>query len=527
MRPLIILGCSLLATFASALPAQAQTIAGGRVELALTMRLHDGAGLEALIRAQSDPRSPLYAHFLSPAQFETTFAPTPTEYVATIARLRQEGVRVERTYKSRIAIIGSAPAAIAHRVFAASASSHRSYDVPHDLTSTVAMVVAGDATESKIATASSGLTHKGITRAASSTTSALYGPDGGFGPLGVTVANDFPVIHGYSGTGVKVADVTDNSVSDGNVGRFLTQFGIARTGPPTVDALPAVSTDLFQSDFDAEWILGTAPGVSLYTYGFDFFLNPNFLAAITQVVDDNVADIVNVSFAACESDDTLALALAPVLTRAAAQGMTFEGITYGGANPCLSNLSENEVPSGDDHVLAVSGTNAVENNDGTLVAQSAFPQNGSGVSVIFPLPSWQRHIPGITLAGRNTPDIVLVNEVNSTGPSAYTSFYSDGYGYPTEWDGGALSHQDPIFVNNAPAAGMLAGIQQMVGHRLGAFNQTLYALFAANGYGVAFQDITVGCNTTIYDKPSCAKPGYDLTAGIGTIDAYQVGKLLH
>jgi hypothetical protein len=52
-------------------------------------------------------------------------------------------------------------------------------------------------------------------------------------------------------------------------------------------------------------------------------------------------------------------------------------------------------------------------------------------------------------------------------------------------------------------------------------------LFATNGYGAAFQDITVGCNTTIYDKPSCAKPGYDLTAGIGTIDAYQVGKLLH
>jgi subtilase family serine protease len=204
--------------------------------------------------------------------------------------------------------------------------------------------------------------------------------------------------------------------------------------------------------------------------------------------------------------------------------MTFEAVTFGTfgePNVCSTQVAEGEVPSSDENVLAVSGSSAIENADGSLVAQSAFPQSGGGVSLLFPVKAWQRSIPGVNLAGRNTPDIVLTTEVNGAGPSAYTAMIVQDYYYPPAWDGG----QD--VVDNASAAGLLAGIQEMVGHRLGAFNQTLYELFAKTGYGTAFKDITVGCNGFLNGKAFCAKAGYDLTSGVGTIDAYQVGKLLH
>jgi kumamolisin len=526
MRSLLaFLGYSLCALLIAAQPVRAQTAASDRVALTLTMRLHDAARLEALIRAQSDPRSPFYAHFLSPAQFEAAFAPTPAEYAATVARLQASGIRVERTYRSRMAIVASASAAVARRVFAAHPHSHRSFDVPRELTATVDTVVGAIAGVSTVSTAHA-FARPAVTRIASAaktatTATSLYGPDDGFGPTGVTVANDFPVMHGLRGRGIKVADVIDNPVSDANVAVFLSKFGITRTGPPTKNIGFAVTPDYFQPDFDAEWVIGTAPGVAYYDYQYEFGLDPYILAAIAQVVDDNIADVVNVSFAACESDDTLALALAPILSRAAAEGITFEGVTFGGPNDCSPKLAANEIPSGDEHVLAVSGTDAAEQNDGTLIVQSGLPQSGGGVSLIFPVPSWQRTVAGVDTAGRNTPDIVLSTEVNGTGPSAYTA-NSDEFGgyYPAAWDGGA------VFVNNAPAAGMLAEIQQMVGHRLGAFGQTLYALYAENGYGTAFHDVIVGCDGVLYGKPFCAKPGYDLTSGIGSIDAYRIGKLL-
>jgi subtilase family serine protease len=240
-------------------------------------------------------------------------------------------------------------------------------------------------------------------------------------------------------------------------------------------------------------------------------------------VSDNIVDVVNTSFAACELDDTLELALEPVLAQGAAQGIAFEGVQFGTPTTCdYKGIDPIMVPGGDVNSLAVGASNAIADPSGALTAQSGLPASGGGVSLIVPLPAFQNGISGINPAGRNTPDLVLAGEVNSVGPSAY--FTAENFGGPSGppgWNGGF------VFANNAPAAGMLADLQQMVHHRLGAFNRTLYRLFGADGYGAAFSDITSGCDGLVGSTPLCARQGYDVTSGIGSVDVYRLGKLLH
>lgn len=65
-----------------------------RVDLALVLRYRDATRLEQLVEQQGDPESPLYHRFLSSEQFDASFAPSPSEYVGTIALLERAGFRV-------------------------------------------------------------------------------------------------------------------------------------------------------------------------------------------------------------------------------------------------------------------------------------------------------------------------------------------------------------------------------------------------------------------------------------------------
>ena len=78
----------------------------------------------------------------------------------------------------------------------------------------------------------------------------------------------------------------------------------------------------------------------------------------------------------------------------------------------------------------------------------------------------------------------------------------------------------------APAAGLMATLQQMSGHRLGALDRTLYTLLQKKAYGGVFSDVTQGCNGSFGGVPICAAAGFDLSTGIGAVDGYRLGKAL-
>jgi subtilase family serine protease len=65
-----------------------------RLSLQVNLRLRDSAGAERLAYAVSDPRSPQYGHYLSPAQFNARFAPTADQVRSVGSYLRGQGLTV-------------------------------------------------------------------------------------------------------------------------------------------------------------------------------------------------------------------------------------------------------------------------------------------------------------------------------------------------------------------------------------------------------------------------------------------------
>jgi subtilase family serine protease len=168
---------------------------------------------------------------------------------------------------------------------------------------------------------------------------------------------------------------------------------------------------------------------------------------------------------------------------------------------------------------------------------------GGGVSVFFPVPSYQSGLPGIQLsqpgqnlylqpfglldqlpafyAGRNVPDISL----NADPDSGYVLFYtSDKTGFGAQLFFGGTSFVAP----------QLAGITalfdqnvfgQDVNKRIGLLNPTLYGLAASGqAYGgskAPLNQITSGDNW-VYS----GSKGYNPGAGLGTIDAANLAAIL-
>jgi hypothetical protein len=95
---------------------------GRRAPLALvtgtvTLRYNHQAELDALVRAQSEPGSALYQHFLTSAQFDAYFAPTAAQQAAAIAALRAGGLNVTHTYSNRTLLDIAGTSVAAERFF--------------------------------------------------------------------------------------------------------------------------------------------------------------------------------------------------------------------------------------------------------------------------------------------------------------------------------------------------------------------------------------------------------------------------
>ena len=519
-----------IASSSVARAASLPTMQGG-VPLAFTLKYHHQADLDNLVRNQSDPSSPLYAKFLTADEFRRYFAPTPKEYAQTIAQLQRAGFTVVRTAANRTVIDAVGPAALATRTLDTFTAFRAQRQIRGALVRpAMAMLPLVD----NVVTANhagSGMTARlagahGVAAArphpfglrTAHTAGALNGPDGGFSPAALTNALDFPTRHGYDGSGVKVADVIDGAPIEADIQTFLDQFGIHRTGSPTivvpVDGGNGPDPDL--ADIDAEWIVAAAPGVQLYAYDMAAFDDLGLVDAYNQVVSDNIVDVVNTSLSRCEYEEVLlALAVQPILEQGAAQGIAFETVSFGGVNACgIPDVLFPLVPADSPDTLDVAGSNVIEDARGEIVAQTGMPGSGGGVSAMVPIFPEQQIVPGTDPSGRNVPDLSIVSEINGNGSSLY---FAGG------WNNSFVG----VFVNNAPMAGLLAEYQQMAHHRLGAINRTLYHHFVKHGYGRGLIDIKSGCNGTYLGAPFCAVRGYDLTSGVGSIsNAYRLGHWL-
>ncbi len=101
----------LVRLFASATPAAAMSIPDATpVHLAIDLRLSHPADLENFRRAQQDPASADYKHFLTPQEFGRRFGPSTQVYGKVCDWLREAGFAVTE-FPNRIFVEGAGTAA--------------------------------------------------------------------------------------------------------------------------------------------------------------------------------------------------------------------------------------------------------------------------------------------------------------------------------------------------------------------------------------------------------------------------------
>ncbi len=120
------------------------------VDFNVSLQLGDPTGAAELAQAVSSPASPSYRHYLTAAQWEKRFSPSPSSVKAVTSWLSAEGITIEAVTPDRMTVQASAPAATIEHAFATSLAEYRSHGRVVRLSSgglkvpaTVAPLIAG------------------------------------------------------------------------------------------------------------------------------------------------------------------------------------------------------------------------------------------------------------------------------------------------------------------------------------------------------------------------------------------------
>jgi len=353
----------------------------------------------------------------------------------------------------------------------------------------------------------------------------------------------------HTGQGVRVALIEVGTSVDASV---LAQYQqCIHTGPVPFfphqvvpGTLPPPSNE---SMSDAEMIAGLAPGIArldeFFSPGPTSQLPEGMATLLQAALDPNNtggqrADIVSISFNQCESDFGFPAQTEAALAQAAAEGVwVFKGAGDSGSSACAghgASCGGDKKPAVDyvaasPYVIGLGGimvASADPVHDLGVTWNSGMPQcgaTGGGVSTVFPAPSWQQQVPGgLTNTHRMVPDVASlagdpgyqllrcspVDAADSCEPNAT---YQWG---PTTGD----SMTGPFY-----AAAMAALRSDLVANGIAPPTLLAPALYAiANNpvlYPLVFRDVVPPGNNDLYGVGCCtARPGYDLTTGLGQVD---------
>jgi subtilase family serine protease len=411
--------------------------AGQRETVTVYLSQPHAAAAERFAAAVSDPRSPLYRHFLTPAQYRSRFAPSAVSVAAVSGYLRAQGLRIAPVPANHLYVRASGTVIQLQKAFHTTLMIYRAGAVhavaptgAARLPASVAADVAGvTGLDTRVtATVRTGPAYQAAagTVACSAyafqneaTLPSAYGrttfPTQGCGytPAQIQGAYDTAglLAHGVNGHGVKVAVFlfypTPTAASD--IDMFAAGHGLPQLAPgqftqvlpPSFNygpssgcpPLPAVEQE---SVGDLESVHEMAPGADLVYVAAPDCLPQDILATINQTVDNRLADIVTNSW-------TLVTAGVPAAVRdaahqaylqAAAEGMSwFYASGDGGDLSTALGTPHSTWPASDPAVTGVGGTSLFvgpgDNREGELgwgMTLDPVVTNGATAAYALPLP---------------------------------------------------------------------------------------------------------------------------------------------
>ncbi len=528
---------AVLFALAGAAPVLAQTLPGGNVmqmhgmvpqvvKQAVYLRAHSPAvpmtvtvglrlshpnALNRFLGELQDPASPLYRHFLTPAEFTQAYGPTTAQVTAVTDFLQSRGIHVTGVSSNRLLIHTEASAGTYEQALGVVLEDYayhgRTFFAPSHAP-VLPVSIAGDV-ESLIGLSDAAIMRpmwiRGpVTISRKSGNTAAATPSG-YSPQQIATVYDWPSITSTaSGSGVTIANATAEStnLSMSDLDTFWNQYGLPThtVNITPVDGTTRSTGGTIETTIDEERSGAMAPGATLDVYDADSATDQDFTDTYNTIVTDNTAQVMTTSWGEPEADasSTTLSTDDSIFKQAAAQGISvFAAAGDNGSSDGTSNPDTADFPSSDPYVLAAGGTTLTLTSSNTRSSEIAWSSGGGAESAVFSEPSWQVGN-GVPQNGfRNTSDLAMDADPN-TGYSVYEAGSWSVYGGTS-------------FVAPQLAGLWADGVADNGGTRLGQANQAEYGVANSANYANDFYDVTSGSNGAF-----SAGVGWDHPTGWGT-----------
>jgi pseudomonalisin len=488
-------------------PSQALTV---RVAL----NLQNKPALLSLIQAASNPSSPTYGQFLTPAQFAASYGASSAQVSKVVSYLESAGFTNVVVEPNNLLISADGTAQIAESAFHTSIEQFSQFGVK----------VFGNLAPAQVPASLSGIV------------SAVLGLNT-IGQMKSTIAlpsvpqylvsytpTQFQQI--YSATGTASASRTSIAImAEGDLTGVVSDLRIAEKAfglpqvPLQVVQVGLASTDVSGADewdLDTQYSSGIAGNLKkLFLYDATSLTDSDLALEFSRFATDDKAQAGSASLGECEIFpylDGSMLVDDMTFLEAAAQGQTFFASAGDTGSFCPVGVGTNGVPAGapfvnypasSPYVVGVGGTTLLTNSNGSYDTEVAWYAGGGGLSQFETAPAWQQSafILNAETGDKGVPDIAY-----DADPESGATVYVDGA--PEGVGGTSLS--SPLALGTwarALTKNPKLGFAPIRLYGLYEPNSTVGGTYPEGG----FNDIIVGANG-LYT----ALPGYDLTTGLGT-----------
>ncbi|HTV85009.1 MAG TPA: S53 family serine peptidase [Dyella sp.] len=495
-----------------------------RLDVVLPVR--DQAGLDAFVAAVTNPSSPTYRHYLTPAQFTAQFGPTQNDYATVVQYLTRNGFTVVGGSRDSMDIQIVGPVSSVESAFNVKMNTYQhptenrvfyspdrepttslaiplwhvsglnNYSIPHPLyvNRTTYAQTHGLSAESLVSHATTG----------SGPSSSFLGSDmraAYYGGTALTGAGQNLGLWEFYGT--DLADLTTyykNVKQTNNV-----PVTVYSTDGTSTSCTASSGCDDTEQTLDMTQALGMAPGLNSLV----MYVGSTDTAIISAMTTHSpLPTTIGCSWGWTPDDPST---LDPYFEKMAAQGQTF----FAASGDDSTWSSRNEAwPADDTNVISVGGTDLTTSSAaGPWKSETAWTDSGGGISPDkIAIPSWQQ-ISGVINSSnkgstkyRNGPDVAANANFTFYVCADQTTCTANEYG--------GTSFAAPMWaafialVNQQLAANGSAGV--------GNFNATVYPQNESGGaltstYTTDFHDITSGKSGSY-----SAVTGYDLVTGWGS-----------
>jgi subtilase family serine protease len=570
-RHLIVFAASLCAAIlpsSNALAADKATLTQ-RVDSTQTVQfdvflpLQHKTELASLVETLNDSSSASYHKWLKPSEFKSRFGTSDASVAAVRKQLEAYGLTTELAAPQRIRVTGNAAAV--EQAFATQLKSGTYRNGRKTIAAASPISLPGALASNKAVVAGlSGFVRMRAHSRRLAQPMNRYSSSGPYWFTDLKQAYQYPSYKVYTGKGVTIGVLMSNDYNPADMAAFFAHEKLAVPKMSTVNINggapydPDLSTE---THLDMQQTGGMAPNASIVLYNLPDLSDDNIIDGLQTIINDNKADVVNMSFGGPEifytpeynsgQDFTDLLGIYDDLFKQGnAQGITFVASSGDqGALPapplacffpdatsaCGSMQASAETPASSPHVTGVGGTNLETTHSATTldskyVSEQAYGDplaidifygtpatggiwgSGGGESIYYKKPVFQRLVDTGSKKYRTVPD--LSGHMGGCPAGSLGTCPDSDSSVAVAIDGGLYA----VIGTSASApdfAGLLALKIERYGKRLGNENPEIYALAALQNIGFplkVYHDDVPG-----YNGLYTTKKGYNRVLGNGTV----------